>query len=199
MRRRQRQRPSRAKLLEQRNRERCALFRRGTRAHFVHQNQRPLRRDFQHGLQIQHVRRKCGKVGGDGLLVADINQHAVEHRHLGALRRHRNSRLRGKRRESHRFQRNRFAACVRPADNHHRLVAAQREAHGHGLATLWPQRGFEHRISRRIEPQRIARGEFRDDAIELPREPRTRKNRIEMRDGRCRRFEWPPVRAHAPG
>ena len=75
----------RAKFLEQRDGERGAFFRRGAGAHFVDENQRAIRRDLQHRFKIQHVRGKRGEVGGDGLLVADVGEHAVEHRKLGAI------------------------------------------------------------------------------------------------------------------
>ena len=116
-----------AKFFEQRHGQRRAFFRRRAGAHLIDQNQRPIRRGLQHRFQIHHVRRKSREVGGDGLLVADVGQHLIEHRHLGAIGGHWNSGLRGKRSQADRFQRHGLAAGVRPADYHHRFVAAERQ------------------------------------------------------------------------
>ena len=86
VRRRERQRAPRAKFFQQRDSQRRAFFRSRARAHFVHQNQRTLRRNFQHRFQIQHVRGKRRKIRGNGLLVANIREHAVENRQLGDAR-----------------------------------------------------------------------------------------------------------------
>ena len=69
-----------AKFIEQRDGERRAFFWSGAGAHFVDEHQGLRRGGFEHRFQIQHVRGKCGKIGGDGLLVADVDEHAIEQR-----------------------------------------------------------------------------------------------------------------------
>jgi hypothetical protein len=189
MRCRQSKRAARAEFLEQRDGQGRAFFGRGSRAHFVYQNQRAVGGDFEHRLQVQHVRRKRGEVGGNRLLVADIRQNAIENRQFGAGCRDRNRRLRRKSRESNRLQRNRFAAGIRPAHHHNRFLAAHRECQRHGFAALRAQRSFEHWIARRFQAQRISRREFRHHAVVVASKPAPRENGIEMRDGRRGGFE----------
>ena len=166
-----------AKFFEQRDGERGAFLRGRTRAHFVHEDQGTIRGDIEHGFQVQHVRGKGGEIGGDGLLVANVGEHAVEDGHFGALGGNGNGGLRGERGQADRFERHRFAAGVRAADDQDGFRAAKGERQRHGFAALRAQRRFEHGIARCIEPERIARGKFGDGAIEFAaRSARGRKS-----------------------
>ncbi len=121
---RQHQAASRAEFFEQRYRQRCALLGSSARAHFVQQHQRTRREYSQNRFEIQHVRRKCRKVRGDGLFIADIGEHAVEYPESRRVRRHGNARLRRQHRKADRLQRYRLAAGVWAADDQHGIAFA---------------------------------------------------------------------------
>ncbi len=89
---------------------------------------------LQHGFQIQHVGRERGQVRGDGLLVADVHEHAIEQRQDGALRGDGDSRLCGKRGDACGLQRDGLAAGVGAADDQQALGTSQRQRHGHDRA-----------------------------------------------------------------
>ena len=186
-------RAARAKFLEQRDGERRAFFRSRAGAHFVHENERAIGGDFQHGFQIEHVRGKRGEVGGDGLLVADIGEHAIEDRQLGALGGDGNCGLRGERGEADGFERDGFAAGVRAADDHHGFVAAESERTcgtalrpcGRSVASSTGLRAASRRSELPAENSGI-------DAIEFTRETSARENGIEMSDIARRRLRAGP-------
>ena len=110
-----------AEFIEQGDGQRRAFFRSRARAQFIHQHERARRGGFEHGAHVEHVRGKRGEIGGDGLFVADIHQHAIDKRKARRLRGHGNAGLRGKHGETHRFERDGFAAGVRAADDEHGL------------------------------------------------------------------------------
>src|SRR5580704_16254054 len=171
-----------AKLFQQRHRERRALFRRRARSHFVHQHQRHRRSLRQHRFQVQHVRRKRRKVRRDRLLVANIHQHAVKQRQHRPLRRHRNSRLRRKRRDTRRLQRHGFSAGVRPADHQQAFLASEGQRHRHNRAIFAPQLIFQNRMPSRVQPQLGGIRKLRHAHIDIPRESPPRKHTIEFRN-----------------
>ena len=181
------ERAARAKFFEQRDGERGAFLRRSARAHFVHQNQRAVGDDLEHGFQIQHVRRKCGKVRGDGLLVADIREHAVEDR---ASRRARAATGIPDCAESA-ARPTVFSATVLPpvfGPLMTSTVSSPPSASVIGTAARPCGRSVASSTGLRADS---SRSEFPAvnsgiDAIELPRKSRARENRIEMRDGRGR-------------
>ena len=183
------ERAARAKLFEQRDGESRAFLGSCAGAHFVHENQRTVRGDIQHGFQIDDVRGKCGKVGGDGLFVADIGEHVIEDGQLGAFCGDRNTGLRRKRGEADGFQRDGLAAGVGSADDHYGFVATECERQGNGLAPERTQLGFEHGIARGIQAQEIALLKRGHHAINFTRESRAGENGIEMGDLRGRRPE----------
>src|SRR3984957_10925776 len=184
-----------AEFFEQRDGESRAFFGRGARTHFVDENQRAVRRDLEHRFQIQHVRRKRGEVGGNGLLVTDIGQNVIEERQFGAFRSNGNRRLCSKCSEADVFKGDCLPARVGSADDHHCFRAAKRKGQGDGFAALRAQRVFENRITRGFEAERITDGKFRHRAIELTRKSRTGKNRIEMSDSRGGGFKRPAIGA----
>ena len=106
-----------AKVLRNRHRERRAFFRISRRTKLIQQHQRLRGRSARNEIDISHVRRKCRQVLLDRLVVADVGQHRVKHRQFGAIGRNRHSRLRHQRQQSHGFQRDSFAACVRAGDD----------------------------------------------------------------------------------
>ena len=180
----ERQRAAASELLEQSDGERGSLFGRGAGAHFIDQNQRAISGALEHRFEVQHVRGKRGQVRGDRLLIADIGEYAIEDRQLGALGGHRNRGLRRERGEADGFERDGFATSVRPADDQHGFIAAERESRRNSLASLRAQRGFEDGVAGCVEPERIAHGKFGNGTIEFAGEAGASENRIEMRDVR---------------
>ena len=172
----------RAKLVQQRHRQRGAFFRRRSRAHFIHQDERIRRRCLQHGLQVQHMRREGGQIRRDRLLVADVHQHAVEQRQDHALRGHRNSGLRRQRGHSRRFQRHGLAAGVWSADHQHAFFSAKGQSHRNNGAIFLAEFVLQHRMARAFQTQFICCGEFRDRGVKFPRESRARKHTVEFRN-----------------
>ena len=137
------------------------------------------------------MRGKRGEVRGDGLLVANVHQHAVENRQERALRRHGNSRLRGQRCHSHGFQRHGFSAGVRAADDEHALLSTKRERHRNDRAVFFLQFVFENRMACVLQAQFVVDGKLRSGGIEIARKSRSRKNAVQLVEQRLlpHRFE----------
>ena len=117
----ERQAAALAEFIEQRDGQRRALFGRRARAQFIHEHERTRRGGFEHGAHVEHVRGKCGEIGGNRLLVADIHKHAIDERQARRLGGDGNAGLRGKHGDAHCFERDGFAAGVRAADDEHGL------------------------------------------------------------------------------
>ena len=110
---RERQAAALAEFIEQGDGERRAFFGSRARAEFIDEHERARRGGFEHGAHVEHVRGKCGEIGGDRLLVADVHKHAIDERQARRLRSHGNAGLRGEHGEAHRLERDGFAARVR--------------------------------------------------------------------------------------
>ena len=76
---------ARDQMLQNGHGQRGALGGVGARAQFVEQGQRMLAHALEDFHDVRHVRRKGGKRLLDGLFVANIGKHLVEHRHFAAI------------------------------------------------------------------------------------------------------------------
>ena len=148
MRGRERQAAALAEFIEQRDGKRRAFFRSRAGAQFIDQHERARRGGFEHGAHVEHVRGKCGEIGGDGLFVADIHKHAIDERQARRFRGDGNAGLRREHGEAYRFERDGFAAGVRAADDKHGLRSAERKRHRHDAAAMRAQRVGENGMPR---------------------------------------------------
>ena len=108
-----------AKVFKNGHGQRRAFVGFGAGANLIQQHQIVWPHHFRHGLDVGHVRGKGAEVGLNGLLVADVRQHAPEQRQLDFLGGHGDSRLRHQRHDAQRFQGDGLAAGIRSADDHH--------------------------------------------------------------------------------
>ena len=138
---------------------------------------------LEHRFQIQHVGRECGKVRGDGLLVADIDEHAIEKRQDGALSGDGNSRLRGERGDSCGLECDGLATGVRAADDEQTFLAAERERHRHDRAIFAAQFVFEDRMAREFQTQLTRFREFGHGGVEILCEAGAGEDTVECGDG----------------
>ncbi len=69
--------------------QRRAFFGIGRRPEFVEQHQRLRRGGARDEIDVGDMRRKRGEILLDGLVVADVGEHRVEYRQLGAVGRNR--------------------------------------------------------------------------------------------------------------
>src|SRR5215470_17244510 len=88
-----------AKRVEESDGESGTFFGGGASPHFICQNKRMWCGGVEHALQVENVRRECGKIGCDRLFIPDVYQDLIEEGKNGALGSHRYSRLRRERRE----------------------------------------------------------------------------------------------------
>ena len=110
-----------AEVFENGHGQRRAFVGLGAGANFIQQHQIVWPHHFRHGLDVRHVGGKGAEVRLNGLLVADVRQHAPEQRQLDFVGGHGNSRLRHQHHDAQRFQGDGFAAGVGPADDHQRF------------------------------------------------------------------------------
>ena len=97
--------------------ERGAFFGIGGRAQFIEQHERLRSCSARNEIDVGDVGGESRKILLDRLIVADIGEHGVEDRQLGAVGGHWNSRLCHQRQETDRFQRYRFTAGVGTGDD----------------------------------------------------------------------------------
>ena len=76
----------------------------GGRAQFIQQHQRVRRRGARDEIDVGDVGGESRKILLDGLIVADIGQHRIKHRQLGAIRGDGNAGLRHQGQQPNRFQ-----------------------------------------------------------------------------------------------
>ena len=145
---RERQAAALAEFIEQGDGKRRALFRSRARAQLIHEHERAGRGGFEHGAHVEHVRGKCGEIGGDGLLVANVHENAIDERKARRLRGDGNAGLRGEHGEADRFERDGLAAGVRPADDEHGLRSSKSKRHRDDAAAMSAQRIGEHGMPR---------------------------------------------------
>ena len=112
------------------DRQRRAFFGIGGRAEFIEQHQRLRGRRARNEIDVGDVRGKCRKILLDRLIVADVGEHGIEDRHLGAIGGDGNAGLRHQREQTDGFQRDGFAAGVGAGD--HELAAVAFELDGDG-------------------------------------------------------------------
>src|SRR5437016_767336 len=80
-------------------------------------------------MNVAYVRRECGEILFDGLVVADVGKHRVEDRQLRFVCRNGNPRLGHQDKQSNSLEGNRLAAGVRSADDELTIVAIQAQRH----------------------------------------------------------------------
>ena len=116
-------------------REAGALVGVGARRRLVqqHQRARPGRLHDRH--QAPHVRRERGQALGDGLIVADVREHPVEHRQARPGGGHPQPALVEHREQAERLERHGLAARVRARD-HQRPHAGERKVDGHDAGRI---------------------------------------------------------------
>ena len=139
------------------HRQRGALFGIGGRAQLVQQNQRLRGRLVRDEIDVGNMRRKRRKVLLDGLVVANVGEHAIEDGHLGALGGKRNTRLRHQRQQPDRLERHGFAAGVGAADDQLTMLGVEFDGqrnHGNALGFQGP---LQQRVARVAHDQRRRR------------------------------------------
>ena len=104
-------------MLGDRNRQRSAFFGIGGRAEFVEQHQRVRSRSARDEIDVRNMRRKRGQILLDRLIVSDVSKNRVEDRHLGAIGRDGDSRLRHQSEQAEGFESDGFAAGIWSGDD----------------------------------------------------------------------------------
>ena len=100
-----------------RHRQRSAFFWICRRSQFIQQHQRARRRCPRDEINVGDMRRKRRKVLFDGLVIANIGQHRVEHWHFHSARGNWNSSLGHEREQAGRLEADCLSARVRPGDD----------------------------------------------------------------------------------
>ncbi len=159
MRRRDDQRAALAEMLDDRRRQRAALVRIGAGADFVEQDQRRQLQLAIHRHQVGDVRRERAQARLDRLFVADVREHAAEHRQLRHRRRQVQSRLRHQREQARGLERNGLATGVGSGDQQHAVRRIEKHVNRH--------RALQHRVAGRLEVQAGVDRELRLDAVDL--------------------------------
>src|SRR5690348_8435352 len=193
------ERAAQAKFFEERDGERRALFGGSSRAHFVDENQRAIGGHIEHRFQVEHMRRKGGKIGRNRLFIADVRKNAIEDRQFGAAGGNGNRRLSRERGEPDRFQGDCLAARVWSADHHYGAArfGTERELQWHSGAAVTPKGRLQHRIARLLQLQEVTCRKRRNGAIEIASKTSTRENRIQVRNAFRRRRERASLCPHA--
>ena len=154
----------------------------GSRAssHLVGEDERIGSGLIEHGFEIEHVSGKGGKIRGNGLFVADINEYVIEERQYSALRGNRNARLGRQRRHASGLQRDSFAPGVRAADDEKTLVSAKIQGNGNDKAIFTAQFVFEHGMASGFELKLGIGDKFRDAGVEVAGKTSAGKNAVEL-------------------
>ena len=169
-----------AKVLENGHGQRRAFVRLRAGPQLIHQHHVLFARHLRHPLNVLDVRRKRAQVGFDGLLVADIRQHAPENRQLELGRRHGDARLRHQHGASQCFQGYGLSAGVRPADDHHDLGRLEFDAQRHGTFSLRAQRLLEQRMPGILQREGALGAEFGDAGVVLAGKFRLGKGEVQF-------------------
>ena len=117
------------------------------RAQFVQQDQRSRCRRARNEVDIGDVGGKRRKILLDRLVVADIGQHGIEDRQLGAIRGNGNAGLRHQGQQANRFQGNGFSAGVGAGDDKFETFAFEFDADGNDVPTFCFQVSFQQRVA----------------------------------------------------
>ena len=137
----------RKQMFENGHGQRRALGGVGARAQFVKQRQRLGRHRLQNGDDVGHVRGKGGERLLDGLLVADVGEHLVEHGQLAAVGGgDLQAGLRHQRKQPHGLQRHRLAAGVGAGDDQRGELAAHPQRGGHDLFRVDERMAGAHEV-----------------------------------------------------
>ena len=129
------------------DRQRRSFFRIGGRAQFIQQHQRVCRRGARDEVDIGDVGGERRKILLDGLVVADIGQHRIEHRQLGAVRGDGNAGLRHQGQQANRFQGHGFSAGVRAGDDQFQAFAFEFDADGNDVPAFCFQVALQQRVA----------------------------------------------------
>jgi hypothetical protein len=134
------ERPRHQQLLEHRVAEHPPLLRVGARTQFVEQHERRRRRVAEAPRDALHMRTEGRQVLGDRLLVADVDLHRREERHLGAdVRRDRQAADRHARQQADGLQDHGLAAGVRTGDHQQVVRISERHVQRHDAVTTLQQ------------------------------------------------------------
>ena len=155
-------------------------------------------------------RQVCGEGGQalrDRLLVADVGIDAPEHRQPAAgRRRHVEPALRHEREEPDALERHRLAAGVGAGDHEHPVLAAEPQAHRHGLRRALdpePRRQLRHQQRMagvdQLELGPRALEDLRRVRVHRDRQQRHRLDRVELAERRGHRLDRGGARADAGG
>ena len=119
-------------------------FRRvGSGAEFVQQHQRLGRRRAGDEIDVGDVRGERREVLLDGLVIADVGEHGIEHRQLGALGRDRDSGLRHQHQQADGLERHRLPAGVGAADDELMVGRFELDCDRHDARAARLQRALE--------------------------------------------------------
>ncbi len=135
--------------------QRRALFGIGRRTQLVEQHQRMRGRLVRDEIDVGDVRRKGREVLLDRLVVADVGEHRIEDRQLGALGRDRNARLRHQRQQTNGLQRHGLAAGVGTADDDLAMLAVELDGERNDGNAPGFQRPLQQRMARVAQDERI--------------------------------------------
>ena len=124
-----------------------AFFGIGGRAQFVQQHQRVCRRGARDEVDVGDVSGEGRKILLDGLVVADIGQHGIEHRQLGAVGGDWNAGLRHQGQQADGFQGHGFSAGVGTGDDQFEAFAFEFDADGNDVPAFCFQVSLEQRVA----------------------------------------------------
>ena len=140
----------------------------GSRPELVDQHQRAARSARQHVLHVQQVRRIGRQVVVDRLLVADVDENALEDRQFRDLGdRNRKPALEHVLHDARGFQADRLAAGVGSRDDEDALATVELQIQRHDLAPRSPQRLLQQRVAGVFQHQPVVRREDRPHASVL--------------------------------
>ena len=150
------------------------LFRIGSGAQFIQQHQRLRGRRARDEINISDVRRESRKILLNGLVVANIGEHGVEHRKLSPISRHRKSRLRHQRQQADGLECDGLAAGIRSRDDELPSFAFQFHTDRDDGNSFRPKIALQQRMSRVVQQQpglrtsRVGTGAFARPAWAKP-------------------------------
>ena len=184
--------PQIEKVLRYRDRQRRAFLGIGRRTQFVEQYQRRLIRRPADVVHVDDVGRKRAQVALDRLRIANVRVNRRKQRKLRLVRRHGKPGLRHQRKQPGSFQRDGFAARVRPGNDQLPRVGLHGEREWDRLAgsfafgRLGAHTQLQQRMARILQRQRLAKAGRR--AFQIERKTCPDKVRFHLRqDARAER------------